>query len=238
MPAQEQATFTVPREIPAGEAQISIEVQGHPERPAARVLSEQGEQPPLRGDAARGDRRAPHVPVVRRAGVQGHVHAYRDDRHGDHAISNGAVVSDHARARRRQAHRDVRDHAEDVHLSRRAGRRRFRLLRRAAPTASRSASARRRTRRALTGLALEAAAEDHALLQQVLRHQVSVREARHRRRAGLRRRRDGEHRRDLLSRDGLLLADPKGASVQVRRRTSPASSRTRWRTSGSATSSR
>ena len=53
----------------------------------------------------------------------------------------------HARAARRQAHGQVRDDAEDVQLPARAGGRGLRVRRRARPTGSRSASARRPTRR-------------------------------------------------------------------------------------------
>ena len=57
---------------------FEIAYQRHPERRPARAVPEQGQQPPLRGDPARGDRRAAHVPVVRRAGVQGHLRAHGD----------------------------------------------------------------------------------------------------------------------------------------------------------------
>ncbi len=92
--AKDQATFTVPATIPGRRGTDPDRLHRHPERRAARALSEQGEQPALRGHAARGDRRAPHVPVVRRAGVQGDLRAHRGHRRGRHAISNGAVVSD------------------------------------------------------------------------------------------------------------------------------------------------
>ena len=75
-----------------------------------------------------------------------------------------------------------------------------------------------------------------AVLQPVLRHQISVREARHRRRARLLRRRDGEHRRDRLSRAVSARERTAARSSSGSRRRS--SSPTRSRISGSATSSR
>ena len=132
--------------VPAGDAEIDHRLRRHPQRRPARPLSEQGEQPPLRGHAARGHRRAPHVPVVRRAGVQGDLRAHRDHRRRTITRSRTAPWSRTRRARRRQAHRQVRDHAEDVDVSRGARGRRLRVHRRHAPTASRCASARRPTR--------------------------------------------------------------------------------------------
>ena len=69
-----------------------------------------------------------------------------------------------------------------------------------APTACRSASARRRTRRS-SARSRSSGAADPEVLQPLLRHQVSLRQARRPRRSGFRRRRDGEHGGDLLSRD-------------------------------------
>ncbi len=65
-------------------------------------------------------------------------------------------------------------------------------------------------KRELTHLALESAQQILKLLQLLLRHQISVRQARRRRRAGFRGRRDGEHRRDLLSRDRSARRDEVG----------------------------
>ena len=56
-------------------------------------------------------------------------------------------------------------------------------------------------KKGLTGFALESTRADRQVLQPLLRDQISVQEARRRRRARLRRGRDGEHRGDLLSRD-------------------------------------
>ena len=76
-------------------------------------------------------------------------------------------------------------------------------------------------------------AADRRVLQPLLLDQIPVQEARHRRGARLRRRRDGEHRRDLLSRDAAARRRPTRRSASAR--TSPRCSRTRSRTSGSAT---
>ena len=119
----------------------------HPERRPARAVSEQGEQPPLRGHAARSDRRAAHVPVVRRAGVQGDVRAHRGDRQRRPRDLERRRRLRHARPGAGKHTVDVRDDAEDVLVPRGAGGRRLRVQRRRRPTAFRSASARRRTRR-------------------------------------------------------------------------------------------
>ena len=92
-------------------------------------------------------------------------------------------------------------------------------------------------KKALTRLALDSAQEICCVLQQVLRDQVPVREARRRRRAGFRGRRHGEHGGDLLSRADLL-ADERTASLGDPQARRWPCWRTRWRTSGSATSSR
>ena len=70
-PSTETASFTVAHPLAAGPARLSIVVQRRAERPTPRTLPEQGQRAPVCRDAARGDRRAPHVPVVRRARVQG-----------------------------------------------------------------------------------------------------------------------------------------------------------------------
>ena len=77
----------------------------------------------------------------------------------------------------------------------------FKCLDGAAGRHRRSGSARRRTRRDLGRIALESAQQILHVLQRLLRHQIPVREARRRRGSRFRRRRDGEHRRDLLPRD-------------------------------------
>ena len=229
--AKDQATFTVPATIPAGEARIQIDLHRHPERRTARLVSEQGEQPALRGDAARGDRRAPHVPVVRRAGVQGDVRAHRGDRRGDRAISNGAVLSDTpgpGQASTRSSSTTTPKMSTYLvalavgdfvcHEGAADG-----IPIRICSTPDKKGADRVRAR-------VDAA--DRHVLQPLLLDQVPVQEARHRRRAGFRRRRDGEHRGDLLSRDAAA-GRREDASVGTRRR-SPRCSRTRWRTSGSA----
>ena len=181
--AKDQATFTVPADIPAGEARIQIAYAGHPQRRSARPVSEQGEQSPLRRHPARGDRRAPHVPVVRRAGVQGHVRAHRGHRRGRHAISNGAVVSDTPGPAARQAHGDVRRR-----------RRRCRRIWWRWPSATSCATRASADgipiricstpdKKALTGFALESHRADRQVLQPLLLDQIPVQEARRRRRA-------------------------------------------------------
>ena len=150
---------------------------------------------------------------------------------GDTAISNGKVALRYAGPRAGQAHGDVRAHAEDVDLSGGAAGRRLRLPRRrvrrhADPhllDAGQAASSRVRARSG------RAAAR---VLQRLLRHQIPVRQARHHRRARLRRRRDGEHRRDHVPR--AAAADRSGDGVDRRAQARGRSSRTRSRTSGSA----
>ena len=118
-------------------------------------------------------------------------------RHGD--LERRAGLG-HAGARAGQAHGDVRAHAEDVDLPRGAC---------SSATSSAATGAADGTpirvcstpdKRGLTGFALEAAEQQLDVLQRLLRHQVPVRQARHHRRSRLRRRRDGERRRDHLPR--------------------------------------
>ena len=104
------------------------QVPRHPERSAARPLPEQGQQPALRGHAARGDRREADVPVVRRARPQSHVLADGHHRRRRPRDLERRGRLRHARARRRQAHGHVRHDAEDVHVPRGAGGRRLRVF--------------------------------------------------------------------------------------------------------------
>ena len=119
---------------------------------------------------------------------------------GDTAISNGRADLGHAGARARQAHGDVRHDAEDVDATSWRCWSAISCAARAAPTACRFASARRPTSCALTAFALDAAEQQVAFFNQLLRHQVSVRKARHHRRARFRGGRHGERRRDHLPR--------------------------------------
>ena len=81
-------------------------------------------------------------------------------------------------------------------------------------------------KKSLTGFALEVDAAHRRVLQPLLLHQISLQEARHRRRARLRRRRDGEHRRDLLSRDAAARrAGRVGRRAQGHRRSARARDR-------------
>ena len=59
--AKEQATFIVPEPRAGRRRRHHHRLQRHPQRRPARPVSEQSEQPPLRGHAARGDRRAADV---------------------------------------------------------------------------------------------------------------------------------------------------------------------------------
>ena len=125
----------------------SHQVPRHPQRRSARPVPEQGEQPPLRGDAARGDRCAAHVPVIRRTGLQGDVCAHRHHRRGG--------PCDLERRGRVSTRPDPRRASTRSRLQRRRRCRptwwRWRSetssATKARPTAFRFASARRRTRR-------------------------------------------------------------------------------------------
>ncbi len=66
-------------------------------------------------------------------------------------------------------------------------------------------------------LALESARADPEVLRQLLRDQVSVRQARRARRPRFRRRRDGEHRGDLLSRDRSARRDATARRSRTRK---------------------
>ena len=93
-PSKEQVTFTVDRPLAAGVAEIEIKYPGSSTISCAACISAR-QQSPLRGDTTGGHRRPADVSVVRRARVQGDVQplaATIDN--GDHAISNGAVISD------------------------------------------------------------------------------------------------------------------------------------------------
>ena len=103
----------------------------------------------------------------------------------------------------------------------------------AAPTGSRCGSAATPDKKQLTGFALESTQKIVEYLQPLLLDQVSVQEARHRRGPGFRRRRDGEHRGDLLSRDAAARGARRVGRASAR--TSPRCSRTKSRISGSAT---
>ena len=58
-PARDQATFTAARAIPAGPADIEIHYRGILNDKLRGPVPEQGQQPPICGDPARGDGRAP-----------------------------------------------------------------------------------------------------------------------------------------------------------------------------------
>ena len=121
---------------------------------------------------------------------------------GDTAISNGKVLSDAPGPGRHAAHDEVLDDRRRCRRTWWRWRSATSSASTAPPTTSRSASARRPTSATSTRIALESAQQILQFYNCVLRHQISVREARRRRRARLRGRRDGEHRRDLLPRDG------------------------------------
>ena len=171
----------------------------HPQRQAARLLSEQGPQPLVRRHATRGDGRAARVPELRRAGLQGDIRRHADDRSRRHGHLERKAPLRQAGTVGRAAYADVRDHAAHVHVSRGDGGRRFpmsrsRRRRRADPHLRHARQEGARTHR------VGVRAADPALLQSLLRHQIPLRQARRRRRPGFRRRRDGKHGRDLLSR--------------------------------------
>ena len=154
----------------------------------------------------------------------------------DTAISNGRVLSDTPGPGRRQAHADVLDVAEDVVVPRGAAPWATGRASAAAPTAFRSGSAARPDRKDQLGFALQSRGIRHAVLQPLLHHQISVREARHAGRAGFFRRRDGKRRRHHLPRAAAAGRRAHGVDAATASRW-PTSSITRWRTSGSATSS-
>ena len=72
----------------------------HPEQPAARLLHQQDQAPEVRRHAVRGDRRAPGVSLLRRAGVQGHLR-----RHADHRSRRHRDLERQGRCRTRRARR-------------------------------------------------------------------------------------------------------------------------------------
>ena len=168
------------------------------------------------------DRRAARVSLLRRAGLQGHLRHLADcrpRRHGD--LERRAVVTTRP-APSRQAHGDfARTPKMSTYL--------VALL--VGDFVCRDGSAdgipirvcSTPDKRELTGFALEAARAAAEVLQRLLRHQVSVRQARHHRRSRLRRRRDGERRRDHLPR-AALLADPQHASLGTRKTVASSSS--------------
>ena len=71
-----------PRTDSARRSHDPADLQRHPQRQAARVLSEPRERPQLRGHADGAHRRAACLPVVRRARLQGDVRDFDDDRSG------------------------------------------------------------------------------------------------------------------------------------------------------------
>ena len=206
---------------PAGAAQGSGVDSDHlhrtPQRQAARLLSQQGQRPALRGDADGGDRRAARVSLVRRAGLQGHLRYLADDRQRRYGDLERRAAVRHARPRAGQ-HTLVFARTPkmstylvamlvgDFVCRERIGRRHRRF-----------ASARRPTSCALTGFALEAAQQEVKFYNECTRHQMPVRQARHHRRSRLRRRCDGECRRDHIPRADAAAPIRRRASLGTRK---------------------
>ena len=76
-PEKEQATFTFPATVPAGNATCQDPLHRYPEQQAARLLSRQNRPPQLRRHAVRIHRRPPRLSLLRRAGLQGHITTFR-----------------------------------------------------------------------------------------------------------------------------------------------------------------
>ena len=122
---------SLPPRAPSRRVEPPHRLPGHPERPAPRLLSQhlQGRRRADArhgGDAVRGRRRAPRVPVLGRAGPQGRVRRdargarglHRDLEHGARPRGAGGA---------RPARGDVRGHHPDVDLPGRVHRRRARV---------------------------------------------------------------------------------------------------------------
>jgi len=96
---------------------VARQVRRTAERSAPRLLSEQEFQPRLRRHAVRVHRRAACVSLFRRAGLQSDVCRHADDRPPRHGHFERTCHLGHARPRGGAAHRQVRDDAEDFHVS-------------------------------------------------------------------------------------------------------------------------
>ena len=230
----ETATLTVPRAVSQGPGHHPDRLYRHPQRQAPRLLSEPRQRPQVRRESDGSDRRAARVSVVRRTGLQGDLRHLADDRRGGPCHLERPPGLRHTGAGAGQAHGDLRADAEDVHLSRGAAGGRFRLPRRqrGRHSDSRLLHARQAGPHGVCAHGRRAAG---GVLQQVLRHPLPVRKARHHRRAGLRRRRDGECRRDHVPR--AHAAGRRGDRLGRRpHRGGAAWSPTSSRTSGSAIS--
>ena len=81
---KEQATFSFPEKLPAGQCDADHSLHRHSERRTARLLSFQDRQAQLRRHPVRVHRRAPRLPLLRRAGLQGHLRCFAGDRQRRH----------------------------------------------------------------------------------------------------------------------------------------------------------
>ena len=128
--AKQQATFTVPSADSRRRSGDRHQLHRHPQQRSARPVSQQRQQPPLRGDAARGDGRAARVPVLRRAGASRRRSRSRRSidtrRHGDLERQRGVR---HAGPGAGKHTIKFATDAEDVDLSGGDGGRRFRVHR-------------------------------------------------------------------------------------------------------------
>ena len=145
--ANQTATLSVAKALPCRLRRDSHPLHRYPEQRAARLLSQPGERPALCRLAARIDRRAAHVSVLRRAGLQGDVLRVGDDRPRRHRHLQR--TRDLRRARRR-ARRGTRSRSRRRRKCRRTSWRwpsEILCVSMARPTACRFASAPRRIAR-------------------------------------------------------------------------------------------
>ncbi len=184
---------------PRGRGQPRDRLHRRPQRQAARVLHQQGERPQLCGDADGTDRCTAGIPVVRRAGLQGHLRHLAHGGQQRHRHLQWRAGVGHGGPGAGQAHAHLRAHAEDVHLPGGDDRRRLRLPRGRIRRHHDSHLLDTGQARA-DGLRARGRRTAGQVLQRLLRHQVSVRQAGYHRGARLRRRRHGERRRHHLPR--------------------------------------
>ena len=169
-------------------------------RPARPLPGEVQGRHALRVHAVRAHRRAPGVPVLRRAGLQGHLRHHRRDPASDRGHLQRPGALGEVGREGADLHLRVRSNAADLELP--GGRRRRPLLLRgpeagephhgAGGDAARTAATRRVRR-------IHRAGADH-LVRELLRRSLPVPEARSGGRARLRGRGDGERGRHLLPR--------------------------------------
>ena len=199
-PESETASLTVPQPLAAGPAEIDITYTGilNDKLRGFYLSQANGRKYAVSQMEATDARRA--FPSFDEPAFKATFDISADDRRARYCDLERRADLGYAGARAGQAHRRVRDDAKPMSTYLVA------LLvgdftcrdSKAGPTPVRVCST--PDKKALTGFALEAAVTGARVLRRLLRHPVSVRQAGHRRRAGLRRRRHGEHRRDHVPR--------------------------------------